>query len=222
MAIEDIGTTFVVPITASDITGDNIVSFQFDIQYDHSIMFPSGPNFGCSTAGTIMSGFNVTCNVITNGTLLITANTGGSFIPTGSGTMLNLTFTAQPTTVGGDISPLTFVPATAFVFNNNGIFPRTLVNGQVWFRDPTAAETSVSGRVLNQAGRAIAKARLSLRDANGGVKMALTNPFGYFQFQNVQAGETYVLTTEAKRYTFQPRTVPVADEIVDLAIVSDQ
>jgi hypothetical protein len=66
----------------------------------------------------------------------------------------------------------------------------------------TAASVSVAGRVTTAGGRGIAKARVSLTDANGETRTALTNSFGYFRFAGVSAGETYVFSVSAKRYTF--------------------
>ena len=66
----------------------------------------------------------------------------------------------------------------------------------------TAASVSVGGRVTTADGRGIAKARVSLTDAKGETRAALTNSFGYFRLADVRAGETYVFSVSAKRYMF--------------------
>lgn len=73
---------------------------------------------------------------------------------------------------------------------------------------PTAATVSVGGRVLTMNGRGIMNVRLSLTDSSGQVRTATTTSFGYYRFDDVQAGETYILSASGKHYTFsQPLQV---------------
>ena len=73
---------------------------------------------------------------------------------------------------------------------------------------PTAATVSVSGRVMTSDGRGIRNVRLSLTDSNGQVRTATTTSFGYYHFEDVQVGETYILSASGKHYTFsQPLQV---------------
>lgn len=72
---------------------------------------------------------------------------------------------------------------------------------------PTAANVVVSGRVVRGDGRGIASARITISDGAGYQRMAITNPFGYYQFSDVQAGQTYVLSAGAKGYTFEPSSI---------------
>ncbi|MCA1608183.1 MAG: DUF2012 domain-containing protein, partial [Acidobacteria bacterium] len=62
----------------------------------------------------------------------------------------------------------------------------------------------------------LTKARVVLTDAVGNTRSALTNPVGYFRFDDVQAGETYILSVSSKRYRFSPRVVNVTDELADI------
>ena len=83
---------------------------------------------------------------------------------------------------------------------------------------PTAANVSLSGRVLDSSGQGIARATLSLTDISGNTRIALSSPFGYYRFEDVQSGQVYVLSIEHKRYVFDPNThvLNVVDEITDL------
>jgi CSLREA domain-containing protein len=73
---------------------------------------------------------------------------------------------------------------------------------------PTAATVSLSGQVLTANGGGIMNIRLSLTDSLGNVRTATTDASGNYQFDDVQAGETYILTAEGKNYTFsQPLQV---------------
>jgi hypothetical protein len=67
---------------------------------------------------------------------------------------------------------------------------------------PTAATVSVAGRVTTAEGRAIMNVRLSLTDSQGNIRTAITDSFGQYRFDDVQAGETYILTATGKRYSF--------------------
>ena len=80
---------------------------------------------------------------------------------------------------------------------------------------PTAAAVSVSGRVMNAKGQGI-RATVYLTDAQGIVRSAKTNNFGYFRFETVAVGETYIATVFAKQYQFEPRVVTVTDELAEL------
>lgn len=64
----------------------------------------------------------------------------------------------------------------------------------------TAASVSVGGRITTASGRGIACVFVLMTDANGGMRTAMTNPFGYYQFDKVTAGETYVFTIGAKQF----------------------
>jgi hypothetical protein len=87
----------------------------------------------------------------------------------------------------------------------------------------TAAQVTVSGRVTNIDGRGIGKVRVFLTGADGDVQTALTNPFGYFRFEGVEVGETYVFTVSAKRYSFNPSTLvqTIDDEFSEIHFVAD-
>lgn len=80
---------------------------------------------------------------------------------------------------------------------------------------PTAASVSISGRIL--AGkRGVARALIYLTDQNGDTKTVRTNQLGYYQFEDVAAGENYVLQVFSKQYQFAPQIISVTGEMNDL------
>ena len=87
---------------------------------------------------------------------------------------------------------------------------------------PTAASVSVAGRVLTAGGYGIGKARVSIAATDGNTRTVLTNPFGYYRFDNVEAGRIYIISVETKRYQFEVpvRTVNVVDELIDVNFVA--
>lgn len=221
------GTTFTVPITFDD-HGFGLVSFQFDILFDPTIVNPSGTNFGCSTSGTIPGtvGTTVLCNVdaADPGRLRLSSLGFATFTtgPDGSGPgpLVNLTFTAEPTALPGDISPLVF--DADFFFNNLGpIETQNPTDGQVFILGPTAADVIVSGRAQTASGRAIGQAILTIEDSKGNQSSTRTNPLGYYQF-SVQAGGTYVIRIFSKGHTFKQsvQIVQVADSVGDINFVA--
>lgn len=81
---------------------------------------------------------------------------------------------------------------------------------------PTAASVSLSGRILAPNGSGLRNAVVTL---SGGL---LTQPlvsrsssFGYFSFEGVVVGQTYIITVHSKRYGFaqQSLVVTLMDEI---------
>jgi subtilisin-like proprotein convertase family protein len=81
---------------------------------------------------------------------------------------------------------------------------------------PTAANVYVAGRVFDSDGRAVSRANVSLVDGQSGVRTAITNAFGYYRFENVPVGQSYVLNINSKRFSFAPQFVNVTDNIDDL------
>lgn len=66
----------------------------------------------------------------------------------------------------------------------------------------TAASVAVGGRVTTSFGRGIRNVIVKLTDSEGVVRTATTGSFGYYRFEEVAAGETYVVSAQGKRYTF--------------------
>jgi hypothetical protein len=82
---------------------------------------------------------------------------------------------------------------------------------------PTAAQVAVAGRVTDASGgRGVAKAMVSLVDADGNVRAAVTNQLGYYRFDSVPAGANYVFSVSHKRYTFDPQVVNVDEKLTEL------
>jgi hypothetical protein len=108
------------------------------------------------------------------------------------------------------------------------VFDRALSASEVAALDrraaapPTAALVSVGGRVTAEAGNPISRATVYLTDARGETRTATTSSFGFYRFENVPAGETYVLNVASKRYIFAPRVAWVTDQSSDLDFIAAQ
>ena len=91
--------------------------------------------------------------------------------------------------------------------------------------DPTAASSSISGRVTTASGQGIRNVTVQIYGGNlPAVRSVRTNTFGYYRFDELAVGQTYVLTVAAKRFTFPnpTRVINLADELSNEDFVSDE
>jgi hypothetical protein len=72
---------------------------------------------------------------------------------------------------------------------------------------PLAAEVSIGGRVTNAFGNGIGKTVVTLVNSNGSTRTVLTSPFGYYRFENLEAGASYTISVRNKRFVFIPDTI---------------
>lgn len=91
---------------------------------------------------------------------------------------------------------------------------------QLYTLSPTAANVGVSGRVIDAKGNAISRAIVTLTGSDGIMRSVKTNTFGYYRFETVEVGDTYILNAERKGYLFSPRVLSVQDEISDADIMA--
>lgn len=88
---------------------------------------------------------------------------------------------------------------------------------------PTAATASISGRVVRADGLGIRNVIVTI---NGGPlttpRIARTSSFGYFGFDGLEAGNTYVISISSKRYGFAnpSQSVSLTDSINDMLFTS--
>ena len=130
----------------------------------------------------------------------------GPFTGTGNGIVV---WSAQPS--NGD-------PRSGGLFIGNAGF---LINQ---LASPTAASVEVSGKVTTASGRPIVRSRISVTMPNGEVKTTLTNPFGLYRFEGLEAGHTYFFSVSAKGYRFaEPvRTVTINDAVENLNFIAHE
>ena len=92
------------------------------------------------------------------------------------------------------------------------------------FLVPTAAQASISGRVTTADGVAIRNAEVTVT-GNTLVEplRVTTSSFGYFSFEGLTVGETYVVTVNSRRFTFQApsQVVSLVDNIANLDFVAE-
>ncbi|MCA1622379.1 MAG: lamin tail domain-containing protein [Acidobacteria bacterium] len=87
---------------------------------------------------------------------------------------------------------------------------------------PTAASVSIEGRVMTIKGRGISRAQITLTDAEGNTRLAMSNSFGYYRFFDIAAGETYILSIRSKSHQFaEPtRVINVTEDLTGADFVA--
>jgi Carboxypeptidase regulatory-like domain len=84
---------------------------------------------------------------------------------------------------------------------------------------PTSANVSVSGRVLSPTGLGVRGAVVTMTGPNGIERRAVTGSFGYYSFDDVAVGDTYLMTASSKQYQFAPRVLSVPDELANVDLI---
>ena len=85
---------------------------------------------------------------------------------------------------------------------------------------PTAATVSVGGRVETSAnGYGLSNAIIELTEQNGQTRQTKSNSFGYFRFDEVETGKTYIISVRHRRYTFAPQVINVIENMTNLALI---
>ena len=140
------------------------------------------------------------------------------------------TFALEKTVIGGGGTEKQLAPvgengtagqAIAGQRSSGGLF--SIYSG-FWTPDafiPTAANVSVGGRIINQYGIGIPNVTITLAAASGDFKVARSSTLGYYTFDGVEVGATYLVTVSSKRYTFDEpaRAVHVADQVTNADFV---
>lgn len=86
---------------------------------------------------------------------------------------------------------------------------------------PTAAPVSVGGRVITPKGRGIGGVQITMNDSRGNLRTATTTSFGYYRFEDCEAGETYIFSAIGKRYDFaqSSQVLSVTEDVADVDFI---
>jgi hypothetical protein len=156
----------------------------------------------------------------------------------GTGVNTTLTRVADAPTGGSNVRALVFNQAGNFVFSGsnristfnffrdtgnitlNNVQPSDangfgFVPGIAYL--PTGIPVYLSGRVTDSNGRPISGARVTATDAaNGTVQTALTNPFGYYVFDELILDRSYTVEVRQKQFAFAPQSLITNQESHEL------
>jgi hypothetical protein len=119
-------------------------------------------------------------------------------------------------------SPITFTEVNT---SNDAAqsLPISSQNGTVTILGPTAANATIGGRIRTANGNGIRNVLVSLITPTGDTRYTFSSSFGYYKFENIPVGETYILSVAAKRYRFSKPTIvrTITENINDLDFVAD-
>lgn len=104
-----------------------------------------------------------------------------------------------------------------------GNIPSVSNNRGLAFAPPaTAANAIIAGRVSTQKGRGISNIFVTLTDANGNQRVSRSNSFGYFRFDDVEVGNTYIIGASSKQYQFSPQAINLDDDLTNFELIAEQ
>jgi len=83
---------------------------------------------------------------------------------------------------------------------------------------PTAATVGIAGRVLTADGTGLRNVVITVTDADGHSRTTRSASFGYYAFDGLPSGATYVVALTAKHFQFaEPtRVINLVDELTNL------
>lgn len=196
--------------------------YGYSINFDPTrLMFNSFTPTG-GAGGVVTANTNNAASGQLGFSLNFSGQPGGHIAPGNNQNLMSITFTVRAGAPNGTTAVTFGSTPTRESVSDSGP-PVTDLTPDSTFTDgavtigaaPTAAAVTVKGRVTAK-GRAVAGARVSMTDVSGKVRVAATSSFGYYQFTNVPAGETYVFKATARRYEFPAQVVNVNEEVSNL------
>lgn len=76
----------------------------------------------------------------------------------------------------------------------------------------TASVVTIGGRITTANGKSVSRAVVTIIDGSGASRTAMTNPFGFYLFNNVPSGATYIIEIRSKQNNFSPQVLSVTEE----------
>ena len=84
-----------------------------------------------------------------------------------------------------------------------------------------AANVSISGRVSDNNGRSLSRVVIRVTTASGAMHSAITNNFGYFTVEGLEAGETIFVQAFHKQYSFVTQVLTPNNDVAGLNITGE-
>lgn len=147
---------------------------------------------------------------------------GGGAIPANGGVkqvLVRLTF--QIIAGAGTDATVNFAsnPSNQATTSQGGTpLPTSYINGVVTILRPTAATTSISGRVKDTSGAGIGGVSVAILNASSGeTQTTLTNAEGVYRFEELAVGVDYIITPRLARHSFTPssKSVSLVEELTE-------
>lgn len=205
------GYEVIVPVTAQGIAGKGIISYEFDLRYDPTVIQPQANPI--ELAGTVSRGLSAVVNAGEPGLLRVAVY--GPMPIVNDGVLMNLRFEAVGT--AGSVSPLTW---ERIILNEDTA--ATVAGGEVELSAAAPNQAEIEGRLLNSMGQGVPNARVTLTDSLGNSRSVVSNSFGVYKFGDLQVGQTYTLRAESRAFVFTPMTVSVTGQTLSVDMIAGQ
>lgn len=174
--------------------------------------------FGFTTTGTGLSNFTLvddgvdndaTPNNITFNNLLTPGQSRMFTVTESSNGFYDLTnLTCSVTGTGGSTTSANIPLATVSITLQFG----DTVTCTFFNSVTSAANVSISGRIVTASGVGIPRALVSILNLSSGeARAAVTNSFGYYSIDGLEVGNLYMVGVTHKHYFFEPRTIALKD-----------
>ncbi len=169
------GKNIDIPIMVSEMGGQNIVSYEFNLMFNPTILIAKG----ITIDGTLSQGWSNPSIVISEGAIKVKSE--GTIALSSAGTLLFLNFQVKPTAVPGSISQLTFLN---FKFNN-GTPTADTQNGTFFVIHDTEPPKILSGPTISAVmANSVIITWETDEPANSVVEYGLTENFGFSEANN--------------------------------------
>jgi Calx-beta domain/Carboxypeptidase regulatory-like domain len=87
----------------------------------------------------------------------------------------------------------------------------------------SASTASIRGRLITSRGRGLTNAIVTLTNqTTGEIRSVKSTSFGYFGFQDLRVGNTYVLSVSSKRFEFTPQSFRLSGDLNNLILIANQ
>lgn len=211
------GSQIIVSIEMEALGDENGIGFS--VNYDTLKL--SNP---LVTAGSGAQGTFLIPNTGTAGKVgVIIAFAPGSTISAGTKQLVTIRFDIAGSAAAGP-TPLTMAdgPVIRRVSSANATpLTASFTDGDITILAPTAAGVTAGGRITNAAGEGLGSVSISLTGPQGDIRTILSNPFGYYEFDEVPAGESYVISVTSKTHIFDPSSRLITpNDAVEVIFVS--
>ena len=142
----------------------------------------------------------------------------------GTRQIVTITFNVAPNAMGG-LTPLTFgdVPTFREVSDvNAGVLQSNFTDGEINILAPTSSSVTIGGKVSATNGNPVARAQVSITLPNGERRTTLTSPFGFYRFNDIAVGKSYVVSVQHKKYQFSPQIINVFEAMENVDFIALQ
>ncbi len=86
-------------------------------------------------------------------------------------------------------------------------------------REDVSNNVIISGRITTPDGRGLRSATVWIIDPQGATRAVTTGSFGFYSFENVAAGQTYMINVSSRLYRFASRSLLANDNLTNVDFV---